>query len=206
MPFATAYARSIGTALQVPLTRPRANSIYNTIARPIRKPNPAQKITLLNQLVQSASFFATNAQSLLQNQNSFDQWFFSECNALIRIPFSWQQAPKNGVATSHQNITLGIAQKLLNLALKDWWATNKIQGNNFNYNFLYAPLDSIVADAVSRYTTMTAISAPYYNLTVFQFQNYQASLMTLGNRLSNALRLPQALNRIECEQLIWGWV
>jgi len=206
MPFATAYARNIGASLKVPLTSARANSIYNTIARPIRKPSLLQKNALLNQLVQSANFFATNAQPLLQNQNTFDQWFFGECNALTRVPFSWQQAPKNGLAVSHQNITFGIAQKFLNLALKDWWASNKIQGGNFNYNFLYAPLDSIVADAVVRYANAIAIPAIYYNLTISQFQNYQVSLVNLGNQLSNALRFPQALNRIECEQLIWGWV
>ena len=96
--------------------------------------------------------------------------------------------------------------KISKSGLKDWWASNKIQGGNFNYNFLYAPLDSIVADAVVRYANAIAIPAIYYNLTISQFQNYQVSLVNLGNQLSNALRFPQALNRIECEQLIWGWV
>lgn len=159
---------------------------------------------------QLAADFDSSCFSYLGSQATYDKWHSQWVHNLTQIPFSWND--KNG--SSHHYLTLGIAQKLLNLSIKDWWAlAPNAQQVNHGLECLHAPMDRVVYTATSRFICpLNSLIGKYgmksylYNVTCMDYLIYQQHLAQLAGGLSKALNLSKPLLRIEIDQLLWGWV
>jgi hypothetical protein len=206
MPFKKAYISSFNQVF--PMTPPRANEIYNSIARAMSGVCPSPKKHLFNEIITLSADFDARYSKVLHSQSSFDAWHEKAMNQLMSIPFSWLDKSQ----VIHKTISLGAAQKLINLALKDWWAlspnslTSKCQ-------FLHAPIDQVVYSSVRRVfgplpslKGKKSIPSSYiYNLNHADYYSYQNNIQAMASSLSAALNIPLLL-RVEVDQLLWKWV
>lgn len=208
MPFRTQYI-----ALAAPAWPPnmvRMRKIYNTIARTIKNPTPAQKAGLLTLIQNELVAFDTNYTIHLATQVDFNNWHGAAIGRITALPFTWTD--KNGVV--HPTLSFGAAQKFLNLGLKDWWA---LSPNGINpvtpVDRLHGPLDQIVYSCTSRFcASLPSMHNPkgflqsyVYYLTPADYLIYQQHLVMLSSRLVAGLTIPPP-RRIELEQLLWGWI
>lgn len=209
MPFKAKYISSFPKALWPPTIKSCTN-IYNQIARSIIPSSAACKGVIFNILEVELKQFDASFSILLASQSVFDAWHQQTISKITAPAFQW--STKKGKCYS--TLTLGIAQKLLNLGLKDWWALapNASHGRA-NLAYLHAPLDRVVCTATSRFIgPLPSLKGKYgmtsylYNLTLADYLVYQSQLNTLAGKLTSALALQKPLLRIEIDQLLWGWV
>jgi hypothetical protein len=211
-PFQKAYKNCLKARkieLVWPTTKTRAESIYETIQFAIKRPNQNQKELLLEKLVEAARNFHENKNSIMANESSFDKWFFEAVKKLRNIKFEWSQKRKqNSTQEKHEHATFGVAQKLLNLVLKDWWAFQGDSIKTTESNFLHGPIDGVIQKAIYRFTLdkKFKIDSVYYQLAPENYPLFQEELKRLGLNLQKSFDLSFAPNRIQTEQLIWGWI
>lgn len=190
-----------------PMTRRRIGRIYATIGRAIRKPNKEQKEQVLNELLQLGAHFDTQLALWSQSPEAFDNWHKTALDKLQSVPFEWCDS----TGATQSNLTLGAAQKFLNLMLKDWWACAS-SGSEGVVPFLHAPLDKQVYDITSRFFTALPslvdrkgfYRSYVYYLSANDYDQYQKQVEGMKEGWQ---RLGcKALCRIESEQALWGWV
>jgi hypothetical protein len=201
-------------ALTVPAWPPnegRMKMIYATIARPLRNPDPALKGNLLTAIQAELTAFDANYAVILFTQATFNDWFTSTAGRIMTIPFTWTDASGG----THYTLPFGAAQKFLNLSLKDWWALSPNGTNPATLvDRLHGALDQIVYSCTSRYChRLPSLQGPngidrsyVYNLTPADYLAYQGHLDAISVRLTTGLHLPGCPNRVEIEQLLWGWL
>ena len=209
MPFRTRYIALAGPAW--PPTPERLNVIYSTIARAIRRPNVAQKAHVLQVLHQELLAFDAHYATHTSTQFAFDTWHAHAIGALVTVPFNWNDA----LGGHRTTLSLGAAQKFLNLGVKDWWAVAPNGTNPITHvEHLHGPLDQLVYACTARFqgrlpslsTAKGMLRSYVYFLTAADYHTYQCHLADLGRQLAAALALPAPLIKIEVEQLLWGWV
>lgn len=209
MPFRTQYIALANPSW--PPTQARLNTIYSTIARPIRNPNAADKAVVLRVLNQELLAFDINYAVHTATQVAFDNWHARTIGALMAVPFNWSDA----MGGHHTTLTLGAAQKFLNLGLKDWWALSPNGTNPTTVTtVLHGTLDKIVYGCTSRFCgPLPSLHGPggllhsyIYCLTMADYNTYQTHLAALAHRLAVAFNLGTPIKRIEVEQVLWGWV
>ena len=100
-----------------PTNRYRINIVYNTMSRAVRDASDADKRLLFDSLLRIGDEFHSKAAALTQTQDAFDTWHRNNVLLLMGLPFDWT----DGSRGRHTRLTLGLAQKYLNLMLKDWW-------------------------------------------------------------------------------------
>jgi hypothetical protein len=108
----------------------------------------------------------------------------------------------------HEHLPFGAAQKFVNLLLKDWWALSKqeIELGSLCGN-LHAPLEDIVVKFVKRARPTVAVpSSVAYELNKEMYVGLQEVIKELADELHSDLGCSRKLNRIEFEQLVWGWI
>jgi hypothetical protein len=190
-----------------PPTSSRLDNIYSTLQRALR--GERDRRPLIQKLLEIAHEWDGQCPVVLQEQESFDAWFFSQVESICRVPFTWSQAPKKGVPViEHQQLSFGAAQKFLNLLLKDWWARSE-QATQLGAmcDNLHAPHDDIVMEFVSRARpTLSVPSSVVYELDKETYVRLQGVINQLSDELQHALRCGCKLARIEFEQLVWGWI
>jgi hypothetical protein len=207
MPFKAKYVALANPVW--PMSPQRASRIYKTIGRAIQAPNALQKHALLQALVLTAQDLELNYATVTATQAAFNAWINQQVNRLQAMPFTWTQAG----GTPHSKLSLGAAQKFVNLVVKDWWALSPY-ATPARTAFLHGPLDQLVYRATSHYrgTLPSLINSKgmyrsyVYYLTPNDYATYQNQLLDLGGALSSLVGVPAGLSRIETEQLIWGWV
>ena len=209
MPFRAKYLELFKKA-EWPPTSESCTNIYNQVARSITPFSTASKKVIFNTLEAELKMFDASFSIFLASQSSFDTWHKQIIDNITSLAFPWKGRNKK----SYSTLTLGIAQKLLNLGLKDWWALapNSLHGGA-NLAYLHAPLDRIVYTEVARFDEpLPSLKGKYgmvsylYNLTSFDYLAYQGQLNILASDLTTALALQKPMHRIEIDQLLWGWV
>ena len=209
MPFRTRYIALAGPAW--PPTPARLNVIYSTIARAIRRPDVAQKAHVLQVLLQELLAFDANHHTHTATQVAFDTWHAHALGTLMAVPFNWNDARDD----PHATLSLGAAQKFLNLGIKDWWAVAPNGTNPITHvEHLHGPLDQLVYACTARFrgrlpslhNAEGMLHSYVYFLTAADYLTYQGHLADLGRQLAAALARPAPLMKIEVEQLLWGWV
>lgn len=192
-----------------PTTSGRLNSIYHTLKRTLRSSGKRDRRPLIQQLLDIGHDWDVQYRVVLQDQASFDAWFFSQIESICRVPFAWKQAPKKGIPiVEHQHLSFGAAQKFLNLLLKDWWATSE-QATELGVlcRNLHAPLDDIVVSFVSRARPALRVpSSVVYELDKQTYARLQEVINELSDELQVVLGCRYRLARVEFEQLVWGWI
>lgn len=146
--------------------------------------------------------------TVLQSQECFIAWHNSVTEQLMLVPFSWTDKSQK----SHATLSLGAAQKMINLALKDWWAISPSAFTS-NCHFLHAPLDQIVYASVRRvFGALPSLKRKkgmplsyIYNLKTADYYVYQTNIQAMAASLSASLKIPLLL-RVEVDQLLWKWV
>lgn len=205
MPFRTRYIALADPAW--PPTPARLDIIYSTILRP----NVDQKAHVLQVLHQELLAFDAHYTNHTATQVAFDAWHAHALGALMAVPFNWNDA----LDDPHATLSLGAAQKFLNLGVKDWWAVAPNGTNPITHvEHLHGPLDQLVYACTARFrgrlpslSTATGMLRSYvYFLTAADYLTYQGHLADLGRQLAAALARPAPLIKIEVEQLLWGWV
>jgi hypothetical protein len=190
-----------------PMTSGRLDSIYSTLQRTFRGERDLSP--LIRQLLDIAHDWDGQCRVALEDQASFDVWFFSRIESICRVPFAWSQAPKKGIpVVEHQHPSFGTAQKFLNLILKDWWARSEQAAElGAPCRNLHAPLDDIVVSFVRRARPALRIpSSVVYELDELTYTRLQEVLNELSDELQAVLGCGYKLARIEFEQLVWGWI
>jgi len=184
-----------------PMQLHRVNAIYGTMKRTIRKSQEEDKANLKLSILSAANDFETNCQQIVSSHEDFDMWFDYQVLRLQEVPFAWRDARNIG----RSGITFGLAQKFLNLTLKDWWCVSQA-AQKLDYSALHAPFDRIMRD---RLWKLTRIDFPslrqggyYVYLSRSDYDRYQEHL--LSAQLWGKLTVAQPLKRIEVEQLVWG--
>ena len=184
-----------------PMQMVRITAIYNTLARTIRKATDAEKLRLKEEVLSIAVEFDTKFREILVNQASYDDWFFSKVDQLKTVGFNWQDARK----TNRTHIELGLAQKFLNLMVKDWWCINW-EAENVDVSVIHAPFDNIMWNAVWKagYGRFDSLKAGGYSIHLSKedYLAYQELLM--NPEFKEKLEIPEKLNRMETEQWIWS--
>lgn len=77
--------------------------------------------------------------STYNSQETYNSWFFSKVDQLKEIPFFWQDAKK----INHTHNELGLAQKFINLMIKDWWCVSK-NSEKADVTMIHAPFDNVM--------------------------------------------------------------
>jgi hypothetical protein len=184
-----------------PMQMVRVTAIYNTMARTIRKATDEEKLRLKEEFLSIAVEFDNKFREILVNQVIYDDWFFSKVDQLKAVEFHWQDARKN----NRTHIELGLAQKFLNLMVKDWWCINS-EAENVDVSVIYAPFDNIVWNEVWKagYGRFDSLKAGGYSIHLSKedYLAYQELLM--NPELKEKLGIPVKLNRLETEQWIWS--
>jgi hypothetical protein len=194
-----------------PITSWRLDSIFATVKRTLHLTSSSERDhgPLNQQLLEIARDWDGQCRIVLQDQPSFDAWFFAQIELIMRVPFAWKQKPKKGVPdVKHQHLSFGAAQKFLNLVLKDWWARSE-QADELGAlcRHLHAPLDDIVVSFISRARPALRVpSSVFYRLDKPTYISLQESINELSDELQAVLGCGHKLTRIEFEQLIWGWI
>ena len=124
------------------------------------------------------------------------------------VRFSWNDKANN----SRNTVSFGGAQKLINLALKDWWALSP-NSSTSNCQYLHAPFDQIVYTTVRRTLgdlpslkgARNTVKSYIYNLNQNDYFTYQNNIESMSMMLSSALKIKK-LCRLEIDQLLWKWV
>src|SRR5271156_850017 len=118
--------------IQLELSQERFDHIYRLTRRnaPIPLPNSKKTFDCLKEKIKT---FRPNQH--LSSQTEYDHWFMILADSL-----------KNQI-----ELRFGYAQKFVNILMKDWCVENVIVKKKFNYKFLHAPIDNLVANAVCRY-------------------------------------------------------
>ena len=179
----------------------RVNSIYKTMSRTIRNGSECHKNSLKNKLLKIAYEFDNKDKYLIKSQSDFDQWLFSKIEFLMEIEFDWIDASFN----LRKNIELGLAQKFINLMLKDWWCI-KSQTDVMNPVFLHAPFDNIIWSALikrglGKFPSLRK-GGYYVNLSKKDYEEYQKIL--ISEKLRTKINFSKELIRIEIEQYLWS--
>jgi len=184
-----------------PMNLNRVNSIYNTMSRTIRNGSECHKKSLKNVLLIIANEFDIKDKFLIKSQSQFDQWLSSKIEFLMEIEFDWVDASFN----RRTNIELGLAQKFINLMLKDWWCI-KSQTDTMNPAFLHAPFDNIIWSTLIKsglgYFPSLNKGGYYVNLSKQDYENYQKIL--ISDELKTKYNFSKELIRIEIEQYLWS--
>jgi len=184
-----------------PMQAHRVNAIYGTMKRTIRQTQEEDKLNLKRQILLSANDFEVNCRQITRSQDDFDSWFNSQLRILQDVPFGWTDAGNYRRST----ITFGLAQKFLNLTLKDWWCMSAAS-EELNYGVLHAPFDRVMWDklwALTRIDFLSLKQGGYYvYLSRSDYDKYQQHL--LSPQLWEKLGVKHPLKRIEVEQLVWG--
>ena len=190
-----------------PSTATSADLAYSSLQRVFL--GERDRRPLIQKLLDTAQDWDRQCLVLLQDQTAFDAWLFSEIESICELPFAWSQKPKKDQAVvMHEHLSFGAAQKFVNLLLKDWWALSKqaielgpLCGN------LHAPLDDIVVKFVKRARPTVAVpSSVVYELNKGMYLRLQEVIIELAGELHSDLGCSRKLNRIEFEQLVWGWI
>ena len=195
----------------------RINIVYNTMSRAVRDASDADKRLLFDSLLSIADEFHNNAVTLTKTQNSFDTWHRSNVSLLIELSFAWT----DGSRGRHNHLTYGLAQKYLNLMLKDWWGCGAY--GNLEYSVLHAPFDNVVWNVLwglrPRFDCPSLKRGSMYKGISHwdsheEYRNYQAHLLSpaltqavireMQNRLRQVGLTQPPTTRIEMEQLVWS--
>ena len=112
------------------------------MARGAHNVSSSEKQHLFGELLSIGNRFHHDAKDLTTNQNTFDTWHESQIQLLTQKPFSWTDGSKG----KREKLTLGLAQKYLNLMLKDWWGTG-VYGS-LDYSVLHVSFDGVVWDVL----------------------------------------------------------
>ena len=184
-----------------PMQMHRVNAIYGTMKRTIRQSKDDDKTNLKQQLLATAHDFENNCHRITANQSNFDTWFDLQVQSLRSIPFQWTDARN----IRRSQVTFGLAQKFLNLTLKDWWCMSPTS-EKLDSAVLHAPFDNIMRNKLWAKTKVDFPSLKqggyYVYLSRNDYDRYQQHL--LSPQLWSELEITQPLKRIEVEQLIWG--
>lgn len=184
-----------------PMQPHRVNAIYGTMKRTIRQSQDADKDRLKRQLLLIAHDFGANCRLVTKSQSDFDAWFDRQVHSLQSVPFAWTDAGMS----RRSHITFGLAQKFINLMLKDWWCMSA-EAEELNCSVLHAPFDRIMWDklwALTRIDFPSLRQGGYYvYLSRSDYDRYQQHL--LSAQLMKALNVEESLTRIEIEQMVWG--
>ena len=194
----------------------RVGVVYNTMSRAIRNASEPAKRYLFDSLCAIGDEFQKNIPTIIRSQSTFDAWHADKIRDLKGISFNWT----DGSGGRHTNLTLGLAQKFLNLMLKDWWATGAC--GNCDYSVLHAPFDNVVwnvlwelrprfdCPSLKSGSTYKGISHWDSNL---EYRSYQAHLLSaalsqdvmrqMRSRLRQFETEQPPATRIEMEQLLW---
>jgi hypothetical protein len=175
-------------------------AIYATMQRKISQSKEEQKEALFALLLNIVRDLDSTAKLILSTETAFNAWHREQIEKILAQHFPWVDARKQVRAY----LTFGLAQKFLNLAIKDWWAQAD-NGRTASSQFLHAPFDNIVYRGVNRHVTLNLPSLQrggyYVHLEEGDYEVYQATLnsATLRTRLG----VDVACSRIEVEQIIW---
>ena len=195
----------------------RINIVYNTISRAVHDASGINKRLLFDSLLRIGDEFHDNAVTLTTSQNTFDSWHRSNVLLLMGLSFDWT----DGSHGRHTRLTLGLAQKYLNLMLKDWWGCGAC--GNLDYSVLHAPFDNVVWKVLwelhPRFDcpSLKHVSA-YKGISHWdsdsEYRSYQAHLLSpalsqavmrqMQNRLRQVGLTQPPTTRIEMEQLVWS--
>lgn len=179
----------------------RITAIYNTMSRTIRNAPDQHKNNLKEELLKIAEEFNRGAKNLLKAEDLYDFWFFQKVGQLMKVEFYWMDASKQ----QRTRIELGLAQKYLNLIIKDWWCMSE-EARIIDVFALHAPFDNGMWNALwkvglGRFASLRN-GGFYVNLSKMDYLQYQQTLVS--KELKARLNIPEELNRIETEQVIWS--
>lgn len=195
----------------------RINIVYNTMSRAVRDASDADKRLLFDTLLRIGDEFRGSAATLTNTQNAFDLWHRGNVWLLTGLSFGWT----DGSRGRHSHLTLGLAQKYLNLLLKDWWGCGAY--GTLDYSVLHAPFDNVVwkvlwelhprfdCPSLKRGVSYKGIS--HWDSDE-EYRSYQAHLLSpalnqavmrqMQNRLRQVGLTQPPPTRIEMEQLVWS--
>ena len=210
------YTNYVASAVW-PTNTYRINIVYNTMSRAVRDASDADKRLLFGSLLRIGDEFHNEAAALTQTQDAFDKWHSGNVLLLTGLPFDWT----DGSHGRHTRLTLGLAQKYLNLMLKDWWGCGA--HGDLDYSVLHAPFDNVVWKVL--WELHPRFDCPslkrggaYKGISHWdsegEYRGYQAHLLSpalnqavmrqLPNRLRQVGLTQPPTTRIEMEQLVWS--
>lgn len=195
------YFDSLDVKPSWPIQPSRVRRIYNTMARPIKNVDYSEKENLLNVLLEFGNRYDDMCRDCTASQSIFNEWFAYEINNISSVPFHWTD--KRDIHRSH--ITFGLAQKFLNLIIKDWWCKSE-DASKVDCSVLHAPYDNKVRVKIRELIRVDFPSRKQGGFSVYltheDYDKYQKILTS--PILMKSLSITRPLTRIEVEQMLWG--
>lgn len=132
------------------LTEKRITNIFGSFSRILRGRKGLDKIKKEKELKKLCNFVKDNVinelinnHGILKSESKFNKWHEKQINNLIKTcPITWTK--NNG-----KRLTVGMAQKIINLTCKDLWALDYIPEKKSR--FLHIILDQSTIEVIKRY-------------------------------------------------------